>query len=114
VAGARRRAPSPRAALPREAQVRAAPRDAQDQGRRKRRSSTARHSRPRWRRRIGGSVRRARLRRSTISAWTADEAAHGEDLAAAERFAAWAAHTPEGRGATATACSSSRRSASTR
>jgi NADPH-dependent glutamate synthase beta subunit-like oxidoreductase/NAD(P)H-flavin reductase len=29
--------------------------------------------------------------------WLADEPAHAEDLALAERFAAWAAHTPEGR-----------------
>jgi hypothetical protein len=28
--------------------------------------------------------------------WIADEPKHAEDLAAAERFAAWAAHTPEG------------------
>ncbi len=32
-----------------------------------------------------------------VLAWQADEAAHGAELALAERFAAWAAHTPEGR-----------------
>ncbi|MEP7068281.1 MAG: FAD-dependent oxidoreductase, partial [Usitatibacter sp.] len=32
-----------------------------------------------------------------VLAWTANEAAHGPQLATAERFAAWAAHTPEGR-----------------
>ncbi len=32
-----------------------------------------------------------------VLAWLADEAAHAEQIALAERFAAWAAHTPEGR-----------------
>ena len=32
-----------------------------------------------------------------VLAWMADEPAHGDDLALAERFAAWAAHTDEGR-----------------
>src|SRR5438045_3353287 len=32
-----------------------------------------------------------------VLAWIADEPAHRDDLMAAERFAAWAAHTPEGR-----------------
>src|SRR5687767_1921458 len=32
-----------------------------------------------------------------ILEWLADEPAHADDLAAAERFSAWAAHTPEGR-----------------
>ncbi|HST01535.1 MAG TPA: hypothetical protein VLJ84_07740, partial [Usitatibacter sp.] len=32
-----------------------------------------------------------------VLAWQADEPAHAEDLAIAEQFAAWAAHTEEGR-----------------
>jgi NADPH-dependent glutamate synthase beta subunit-like oxidoreductase/NAD(P)H-flavin reductase len=32
-----------------------------------------------------------------VLAWQADEPAHAEDLALFERFAAWSAHTPEGR-----------------
>ena len=32
-----------------------------------------------------------------VLAWQADEAAHGTELAVAEQFAAWAAHTEEGR-----------------
>jgi hypothetical protein len=47
-------------------------------------------------RRIGGAFEELAFAEH-ILAWTADEAAHGEDLAAAERFAAWATHTPEGR-----------------
>ncbi len=34
---------------------------------------------------------------NAVLAWLADEAAHGADLALAERFSAWAAHTDEGR-----------------
>jgi NADPH-dependent glutamate synthase beta subunit-like oxidoreductase/NAD(P)H-flavin reductase len=46
--------------------------------------------------RIGGDFDELRFAESVL-AWVADEANHGEDLAVAERFAAWAAHTPEGR-----------------
>jgi NADPH-dependent glutamate synthase beta subunit-like oxidoreductase/NAD(P)H-flavin reductase len=35
-----------------------------------------------------------------VTRWLADEAAHGAELDAAQRFAAWAAHTPAGRAAT--------------
>ena len=34
-----------------------------------------------------------------VTAWQADEAAHAADLDLAQRYAAWAAHTPEGRAA---------------
>ncbi len=46
--------------------------------------------------RLGGTFTELAFARS-VTAWLADEGAHAEDLAAAERFAAWAAHTAEGR-----------------
>src|SRR5690349_7286503 len=47
-------------------------------------------------RRLGGAFDELAFARKVLE-WQADEAGHAEDLAAAERFAAWAAHTPEGR-----------------
>jgi hypothetical protein len=48
----------------------------------------------------------------SVLAWMADEANHTAELALAERFAAWAAHTPEGRRAHRTVSSSSHRNGS--
>ncbi|HEX5128433.1 MAG TPA: pyridine nucleotide-disulfide oxidoreductase, partial [Usitatibacter sp.] len=47
-------------------------------------------------RRLGGTFEELAFARRVLE-WQADEAGHAEDLAAAERFAAWAAHTAEGR-----------------
>ena len=47
-------------------------------------------------RRLGGAFDELAFARKVLE-WQADEAGHAEDLAVAERFAAWAAHTPEGR-----------------
>ena len=47
-------------------------------------------------RRLGGHFDELTFARKVLE-WQADEATHADDLAAAERFAAWAAHTPEGR-----------------
>ncbi|HUL97644.1 MAG TPA: FAD-dependent oxidoreductase [Usitatibacter sp.] len=46
--------------------------------------------------RIGGAFDELVLANKILE-WQADEAAHAEDLALAEKFAAWAAHTEEGR-----------------
>ena len=46
--------------------------------------------------RLGGVFDELALARKVLE-WLADEAGHADDLALAERFAAWAAHTPEGR-----------------
>jgi len=46
--------------------------------------------------RLGGKFEELAFARAVL-AWQADEAHHADDLAVAERFAAWAAHTPEGR-----------------
>jgi NADPH-dependent glutamate synthase beta subunit-like oxidoreductase/NAD(P)H-flavin reductase len=46
--------------------------------------------------RIGGTFDELAFARHILE-WVADEAPHADDLAVAERFAAWAAHTPEGR-----------------
>jgi NADPH-dependent glutamate synthase beta subunit-like oxidoreductase/NAD(P)H-flavin reductase len=46
--------------------------------------------------RLGGRFDELSFARRVLE-WLADEPNHGPDLAAAERFAAWAAHTPEGR-----------------
>ena len=90
--------PSPGTALPREAQVRAAPRDAEDQGRRRGARSTDWRSKSRSARGCSAAAfdelrfRRARPR--------LDRRRGRITLASsriAERFAAWAAHTDEGR-----------------
>src|SRR5688572_15014000 len=47
------------------------------------------------RRRLGGTFDELEFARRVLT-WLADEPAHADDLAAAERFSAWAAHTPEG------------------
>jgi len=47
-------------------------------------------------RRIGGQFEELPFAEHILR-WMADEPAHGEDLAVAERFAAWAAHTEDGR-----------------
>src|SRR4051812_17245470 len=46
--------------------------------------------------RLGGRFEELAFAKRVLE-WLAAESHHGEDLAAAERFAAWAAHTPEGR-----------------
>jgi NADPH-dependent glutamate synthase beta subunit-like oxidoreductase/NAD(P)H-flavin reductase len=46
--------------------------------------------------RLGGKFDELAFARAVL-AWQEDEAGHAEDLALAERFAAWAAHTREGR-----------------
>ena len=46
--------------------------------------------------RLGGVFDELAFARRVL-AWQQDEAAHAGDLALAERFSAWAAHTPEGR-----------------
>ncbi len=46
--------------------------------------------------RLGGRFEELEFARRVLE-WLADESHHADDLAAAERFAAWAAHTPEGR-----------------
>jgi hypothetical protein len=46
--------------------------------------------------RLGGRFDELTFARRVLE-WQADEPNHADDLAAAERFAAWAAHTPEGR-----------------
>ncbi|MEO5693080.1 MAG: FAD-dependent oxidoreductase [Usitatibacter sp.] len=46
--------------------------------------------------RLGGAFDEL-LFANTIVQWVGDEANHAEDLELAEKFAAWAAHTPEGR-----------------
>ncbi|HTS83769.1 MAG TPA: pyridine nucleotide-disulfide oxidoreductase, partial [Usitatibacter sp.] len=47
-------------------------------------------------RRIGGQFEELPFAEHILR-WMADEPAHGEDLGVAERFAAWAAHTEDGR-----------------
>ncbi len=46
--------------------------------------------------RLGGTFDELKFAR-TVLEWIQEEALHAEDLALAEQFAAWAAHTPEGR-----------------
>ena len=46
--------------------------------------------------RIGGTFDELAFAEAVLR-WQADEPSHGEDLALAERFAAWSAHTDEGR-----------------
>jgi len=46
--------------------------------------------------RLGGSFDELAFANRVLE-WIADEPNHADDLAAAERFSAWAAHTPEGR-----------------
>ena len=46
--------------------------------------------------RIGGKFEELAFAEHVLR-WMAEEAAHGDDLALSERFAAWAAHTEEGR-----------------
>jgi NADPH-dependent glutamate synthase beta subunit-like oxidoreductase/NAD(P)H-flavin reductase len=46
--------------------------------------------------RLGGAFEELAFAEAVL-AWIADEPAHADDLALAERFAAWAAHTAEGR-----------------
>jgi NADPH-dependent glutamate synthase beta subunit-like oxidoreductase/NAD(P)H-flavin reductase len=46
--------------------------------------------------RLGGTFDELTFARHVL-AWQADEAVHVDDLALAERFSAWAAHSPEGR-----------------
>src|SRR5688572_26319791 len=47
-------------------------------------------------RRLGGAFDELAFANAVLE-WQADEPSHAEDLVAAERLAAWAAHTPEGR-----------------
>src|SRR5476649_1633356 len=95
MARALRGPPRARSPLPRQAQVRATPRDVEDQGRRGRdaRRPCARAPSSRApRRRLDELVFAQR-----VLEWMAHEAEHAAQLSVAERFAAWAAHTEEGR-----------------